>query len=68
MHKILKRDGVEINVRPITTEQKDKWLKDRTRKIEGWCNSRICETWNEIQAIEIVNALQKEHEEINNSV
>ena len=30
--------------------------------VEDWCNSRICETWNELQAIEIVNALQKQHE------
>ena len=27
--------------------------------IDGWCDSRICETWDELTALQIVTALQE---------
>jgi hypothetical protein len=32
---------------------------NRTGIAEHWCDSRICETWNEELALHIVNALQE---------
>ena len=31
--------------------------------VPDWCNCRICETWNERDALRIVNALQKVEDE-----